>query len=222
MFGDELEAIRTFDPLTQRSHRAARRASRCKPVSEVLLDAASISRFRTGYRELFGAVSSDDPLYEAVSAGRASPAWSTGCRCSTSRLETLFDYLPGGAVTLDHQAEEAAPHGSTPIADYLRRAPQSEASRQRRARPVYKPLPPDRLYLDEADWTRSAGEPPRSSHLSPFQPPERRTADVVDAGGRPGRDFADAPGAASVNLFDAVRDHVRRGGRGRPRVLFAA
>ena len=36
----------------------------------MLLDPVAVERFRTGYRELFGAVTRDDPLYEAVSAGR--------------------------------------------------------------------------------------------------------------------------------------------------------
>jgi transcription-repair coupling factor (superfamily II helicase) len=40
-----------------------------KPISEVVLDRPAISRFRQGYRALFGAVNEDDPLYEAVSAG---------------------------------------------------------------------------------------------------------------------------------------------------------
>ena len=51
-FGDEIEEIRSFDPMSQRS------AGRLdgfvlKPVSEVTLDPASINRFRTGYRERF-------------------------------------------------------------------------------------------------------------------------------------------------------------------------
>ena len=43
------------------------------PISEVLLDERSIAHFRTGYRELFGAVTDSDPLYEAVTAGRKFP-----------------------------------------------------------------------------------------------------------------------------------------------------
>lgn len=54
------------------------------PVSEVRLDAETVERFRTGYRDRFGAVSDDDLLYAAISEGGPTPAWSTGCRCSTT------------------------------------------------------------------------------------------------------------------------------------------
>ena len=33
-------------------------------------------------------------------------------------LETLFDYLPGAAVSFDHQAEEARAHRLESIADF--------------------------------------------------------------------------------------------------------
>jgi transcription-repair coupling factor (superfamily II helicase) len=68
-FGDTVESLRSFDPLTQRSTGALDKLE-LKPVSEVLLDDPAIHRFRTRYRELFGNVGSDDSLYESVSAGR--------------------------------------------------------------------------------------------------------------------------------------------------------
>ena len=40
------------------------------PASEVMLTEETISRFRQNYRAAFGAVTGDDPLYEAVSEGR--------------------------------------------------------------------------------------------------------------------------------------------------------
>ncbi|HMG49303.1 MAG TPA: transcription-repair coupling factor, partial [Inquilinus sp.] len=69
LFGDELEKIRRFDPMSQRTTGEVERIT-LKPMGEVFLDQASIARFRSGYRELFGAINDDDPLYEAVSAGR--------------------------------------------------------------------------------------------------------------------------------------------------------
>ncbi len=68
-FGDTLESLRSFDPLTQRS-TGALDGFVLRPVSEVLLDDDAIQRFRSRYREAFGATGTDDPLYEGVSAGR--------------------------------------------------------------------------------------------------------------------------------------------------------
>jgi len=49
-------------------------------------------RFRMGYVAEFGAVGRDDPLYEAVSEGRAIPAWSTAAAVPGG-MDTLFDYF---------------------------------------------------------------------------------------------------------------------------------
>ncbi len=68
-FGDELETLRLFDPATQRSTGSIERHL-LLPASEALLDEESIKRFRTGYRERFGANATGDPLYQAVSDGR--------------------------------------------------------------------------------------------------------------------------------------------------------
>jgi transcription-repair coupling factor (superfamily II helicase) len=68
-FGDELETARAFDTVSQRSSDDVKSFDLI-PVSEILLNDDSISRFRSGYRGLFGAVEGEDPLYEAVSSGR--------------------------------------------------------------------------------------------------------------------------------------------------------
>ena len=68
-FGDQLDGIRRFDPVTQRTVEKLT-GIEFAPMSEVILDEAAITRFRQTYRAEFGAGGSDDPLYEAVSAGR--------------------------------------------------------------------------------------------------------------------------------------------------------
>jgi transcription-repair coupling factor (superfamily II helicase) len=68
-FGDVLEGARRFDAATQRTTEKLSQVD-LAPVSEVLLDDAAITRFRQNYRIEFGAAGTDDPLYEAVPAGR--------------------------------------------------------------------------------------------------------------------------------------------------------
>src|SRR5262245_4449590 len=104
LFGDTLEAIRSFDPMTQRS---ADRLPQflLKPVSEVPVSPEAITRFRAGYRELFGP-GDDDPLYEGVSTGLRPAGVEHWLPLFHERLETLFDYLPGAVVSLDYQADE--------------------------------------------------------------------------------------------------------------------
>lgn len=79
LFGDVVEKIRRFDPLTQMTVRdgdgegeGAGDGVILKPVSEVLLTDDAIDRFRSGYRELFGATGENDLLYRSVTEGRRS------------------------------------------------------------------------------------------------------------------------------------------------------
>ena len=63
------------------------------PASEALLDADSIKRFRSRYREKFGATATQDPLYQALSEGRRMAGMEHWLPLLEERLETLFDHL---------------------------------------------------------------------------------------------------------------------------------
>ena len=135
-FGDDVESIRAFDPLTQRSSDKVA-AIDLKPVGEFRLDARAIELFRSRYRERFGTAVADDPLYEAVSAGRLYAGMEHWLPLYHERLETLLDYAPGAAVTLDYQADESRDARIELIGDfYDARARLSAGPRRRRARPT--------------------------------------------------------------------------------------
>ena len=218
-FGDDLEAIRTFDPTTQRS-TGTTEALALKPVSEVPMDERAISRFRSAYRALFGAAGDGDHLYQAVSAGQRHLGMEHWLPLFHERLETLLDYLPDAVVVLDHQAEEARDARFSLIAEYYEARRGLAGGGLAAAGTVYNPVPPDRLYLDAGDWDRLlAGRPVGA--LSPFGLAEG-SAGAVDAGGKQGRDFADVRVRPGHNVYDALRDHIAvLKGQGR-RVIVAA
>ena len=62
----------------------------------------------------------------------------------------MFDYLPGSPVVLEPLAEDAARERLAQIKDYY--DARQQALTQRGSGPPYNPLPPDRLYLGEAEW----------------------------------------------------------------------
>ena len=178
-FGDALETIRSFDAQTQRSEESLRGLD-LVPVSEFQLVTETIRRFRTGYVAHFGACGPDDLLYEAVSEGRRYPGMEHWLPLFHVKLETLFDYVPGTALALEHLADDAAHERLAQIADYY------EARRQALkdgVTPPYKPLPPDRLYLAENEW-RERLDTSALARLTPFAVPE--AANVIDAGARRG------------------------------------
>ena len=216
-FGDELDGVRRFDPLTQRSSGKVERFV-LKPVSEVLLDEAAVQRFRVGYRSAFGAVRGDDPLYEAVTGGRLHPGMEHWLPLFYERMETLLDYLPGALVTLDHQAEEARDARLETILDFFD-ARQSLANAKDAGGESYKPLPPEQLYLMAEDWpalfeARAVGQ------FSPFAAPDHQEG-VYDVGGRQAPDFAEARASSELQLFETVVGRIAAEGKAGRRVLVA-
>jgi transcription-repair coupling factor (superfamily II helicase) len=200
-FGDSLETIRTFDAQTQRSETALRGLD-LVPVAEFQLVTETIRRFRTGYVAAFGAGTPDDLLYEALSEGRRYPGLEHWLPLFHDKLDTLFDYLPGTAFTLEHLAEDAAHERFTQVSDYY--DARREALKDG-VTPPYKPLPPDRLYLNEAEWKKRL-DGAALAKLTPFAVPEG--AGVIDVGARAGHNFAAERAEPNANVFEAVTRHV--------------
>ncbi len=204
LFGDVLDGIRRFDPETQRTVEHLEKVE-LVPVSEILLDDASILKFRQSYRQEFGAAGSDDPLYEAVSAGRKYQGVEHWLPFFYEKLETLFDFLPDASVVLDEALGAAHQSRWESIADqYDARA---EVQRQAgRLEAVYKPVPAGSLYLDEAAFSRALSER-RQIKLAALALPTG--PGVTDAGAKIGRDFAPERQAENINLFNALAAFVK-------------
>ena len=203
LFGDEIDSIRLFDPLSQRSGDKVDSVT-LVPASEIPLTEAAIRRFRAGYVAQFGTVRGDDPLYEAVSAGIKHPGMEHWLPLFHERLETLFDYAGDAIVTLDPLADDALAERMTAIADYYRTRKDQAGLASAGAAP-YKPLPPEALYLTAEEWQASLDRR-RLRVLSPYAAPDDRA--TIDLGGRVGHDFVAERNDPNVNIYDALREHV--------------
>ena len=217
LFGDSIESIRAFDPASQRSAAGVEQLS-LRPVSEVFLDKDSVARFRTGWREQFGQGATSDPLYLSVSDGRRHPGMEHWEPLFHDRLDTLLDYLPGAAVSLDHQDADVLTARLEMIADHYaaRKIPPRDGETP------YRPLPPGLLYLDRAGWQAMLAGVPLST-FSPFGRPDDAAGGGVEGGGRPAPILAQSgQGTSGANVFDQFKALADRWtGEGR-RVLLAA
>ena len=213
-FGDVIESMRWFDPLTQRRDEPAGSLA-LAPVSEVLLTPQSIARFRTAYRRAFGAVTRDDPLYESVSAARRYPGIEHWLPLFHDGLETLFDYVPEGPVLLDHRGVEARDDRFETIADFFDARANPPTSTI--AEVPYHPVAPAALFLDADEWARLLADRP-VVHCSPFVETEGR----ADAGARDGRDFVAERTQRGGSLFENVSDHIDRLQESGLRILIAS
>jgi len=195
--------VRRFDPATQRTIEKLS-VIELAPVCEVILDEAAITRFRQNYRIEFGAVGIDDPLYEAVSAGRKHQGIEHWLAFFHAELETIFDYLPKGTVCIDDQVTPSRLSRWDAIEDQYETR-RLALDQKKRMDTVYKPSEPALLYLDDDAWSRALANR-RVIQMNPL--PQPTGPGVIDAGGRIGRNFSPERQLESVSLFGALEDHV--------------
>ncbi len=203
LFGDEIEGLRRFDPLSQLTTESIS-SLMLLPASEILLDDDTIARFRSGYRARFGAVRGDDPLYEAVSEGVRHAGMEHWLPLFYDVPETLFDYCDG-PVILGAQTADAVRERFDQIADHF--TARANAPDRAEGEAPYNPLPPDALYLSPDEWMDFC-EGRAVAEFDGFEGPDGEGGSH-SIGGRRTIDFAEARNRVDTNLFDAVRTRIR-------------
>ena len=204
LFGDVLDGARRFDPATQRTTEKLDHIE-LAPVSEVILDDDAITRFRQNYRIEFGAAGTDDPLYEAVSAGRKYAGVEHWLPFFHEKLETIFDYVSGSTLVMDDQVTNARIARWESVEDQY--GTRRHALDQKNVGgSVYKPAPADLTYLDDPGFEKAIREF-RVVQLSPL--PQASGQGVIDLGTRIGRNFSPERQLEGVNLFGALADHIQ-------------
>ncbi len=203
MFGDELESARRFDPITQRTIEKLSRIE-FAPVTEVILDEESIARFRNNYRTEFGSAGLDDPLYEAVSAGRKHQGFEHWAPYFHDGMETLFDYLPGATIFSDESIFQIHNSRWDSIVDQYDARLEALKSKAR-LDTIYKPISPDTLYISPdvlSDILK------KSEQRKLLVLPQPTGPNVLDMGGRLGRSFAPERQNEETSLFEGLAEHI--------------
>jgi transcription-repair coupling factor (superfamily II helicase) len=142
LFDDEIEAIREFDPETQRSGAALKQV-RLLPGREMPLDADSVKAFRLRYRKRFEGDPTKSAVYRGVSDGLAPPGIEFYLPLFFDTTDTLLDYLPKDTVIA----------AGTDLPAAVERAERSVTERyEERRHDVERPvLAPDELFLPPAE-----------------------------------------------------------------------
>ena len=193
-------------------------------MSELVLTGGRATRFRESYRAAFPGDPTRDPLYEAISAGQTFPGMEHWLPLFYDRMATLFDYAPDARVTLDFQAGDAVANRLDTIADYFaaRRSHMEDAPKAG-GQFVYKPVPPNRFFLDAAEWDDLLLRR-HAVTFSPFAAPEGAGLRAMDGlpSGRAGRNFSEARAVESIPVAEAVCRHIETIRRSRRPVVLVA
>ncbi|MBA4119039.1 MAG: transcription-repair coupling factor [Candidatus Puniceispirillum sp.] len=148
-FGDEIESLRTFDPLTQRTRDAVGEVL-ILPSSEVILNEESVAVFRQKFRETFGVPKSSNTLYAHISEGQAHPGMEQWLPFFYPNLASLMNYLPQNApVFLSDEATTLMAQKLEVIHEHYRARVEGDASSPN----PYYPVPYDSHFmpLEEAE-----------------------------------------------------------------------
>ncbi|MFA5041187.1 MAG: transcription-repair coupling factor, partial [Bdellovibrionales bacterium] len=207
-FGDEIDSIRVFDPLTQTTTEKIDRFH-LGPSAEAILNEASIAHFRSAYRALFGAVTDGDSLYEAVTQGKRFSGVEHWLGLFYPRLFSLFEYLPASPVVFDHQSSEAIVARLQQVEDfYQARLSLHQAAKRAKKKEngtYYKPAPTEGLYLTHAEIDKEL-EGRAVATLSPFSVVD---SSALDGKGQRARDFASARAVQQEkDLYDELQAYI--------------
>ncbi|MDA9164017.1 transcription-repair coupling factor [Amylibacter sp.] len=203
LFGDELESARRFDPVTQRTVENLDRIE-FAPVSEVILDDVSINRFRNNYRKEFGSAGLDDPLYEAVSAGRKHQGYEHWAPYFHDGMETIFDHLPNAVIFMDENIERIHTSRWDGINDQYE-ARLEVLNSKNRLETVYKPIKPELFYVSPDNLFDLLNNREQRKFIVLPQPTGPNSLDMR---ARIGRNFAPERQNEEIGLFEEFAKHI--------------
>lgn len=210
LFDDEVERLRIFNPVTQRTTGELKEYV-FQAANEVVLDANTIRRFRENYRENFGADGLKDELYESISGGRKYIGMENWLPLFyEDSLPTLFDYLPNAQVVLGKNADEALQAKAEGIRDYYEaRLEAAQVKGGSADTEIYRPLKPEHLYLTPEKFAAEAKNR-EAVILTPLTLPKQDN--VLDMKTLPGWDFSHARHVSTAAVYGELKDYLSENG----------
>ncbi len=210
LFDDEVERIRVFDAVSQRTIGDLKEYE-FQVASEVVLDANTIRNFRSQYREQFGGSALSDEMYEAISSGQKYLGMENWLPLFYSEpLPNLFDYMPSALVVCGKNVDDALKAKSEGIIDYYEAREEALKVKNRNDIDVYRPLEPKYLYLSQAEFKKKLDEKQAVSFSSLSL---NDNDEVTNTKALVGRDFAHARHINSGAVYEQLKDYLAENGR---------
>lgn len=201
-FGDEVDSIKLFDAVTQRTTGILKQVV-LKPIREFKLTDEIITNFRTKYRALCDDFDADDALYRAVSEGRYIQGIEQYMPFLHREMGSLFDYIGEQTrVILASNTHKALTLRFEQINDFYD-ARKEALNTPNNLEKRYYPVPVDSFYLSPDDIIQKA-EVHRLLELTPYKLPDTKVASV-----QVGADFTSTRLKTDKDVFETVTDFIR-------------
>ena len=203
-FGDEIDSIKTFDPISQRTISKVN-AFTIKPNRLFRITPETQELFRMRYRDFFGNVR-DDAIYQAVSDGRYLQGMEHFLPLFHEKMVHLTDYLPKATYTFDPQFYQSLTGREGQIQDYYEARTQALKDKNLN-KSKYYPIPKELFFINKNQSDKFISSS-NSFMLTPFQ-----DVGAQDQGARAGRDFVDVRVKNDQDIFEAVADFIHTCGK---------
>ena len=204
-FDDEIDEIKSFDEMTQRTLKTESVVS-LKPMAEFDLTSESISCFRTKYRSLFENIS-DDYLYESVSNGIFVSGLEHFLPLFHENLVPFFDYLKDISVSFDFQTMQALSSKEEQILEYYEARREALDSDLITNGQRYNPVPVSDMFLTVKEIEAFLNEKEFYT-FSPFKEPDKEDMHSVR-----GRSFVDVRLQNPNDVFQEVASYLLSSGK---------
>lgn len=205
LFDEEIEKIRTFDAMSQRTTGQLQNYT-FRVMSEVMLDNNTIKSFRGKYREAFGAAFNEDEIYESISNGKKYIGMENWLPFFyEDALPGIFDYLPAAQIVLGKNTDEAAQAKTESIADYYQARLEALQVKSATEIDIYRPIKPELLYYTATEFRQI---------IAKRNPIEFNALSIPDAEGIvncqviPGRNFSAAKNVAAGQVYTDLKNYL--------------
>ncbi len=205
LFDDEIERIRLFDAMSQRTNGEIKSYT-FKVMSEAVLNTDTIKNFRGKYREAFGAAFQEDEIYEAISNGHkylGQEQWLPFFY--EDALPTIFDYIPSAGIICGTHVGDAAISKTESIADYYQARLEALKVKSSTDIDIYRPIKPELLYLN-AKELENILKTKQSISFSGLSIPTGEKVFNCDV--LPGRDFSNAKNIAAGQVYTELKSYL--------------
>lgn len=204
-FGDEIESVKAFDPLTQLSQESLRSVE-ILPASEVILNESTIASFRIKYRGQFG-LPADDQLYSAISDNRTHPGMEHWLPFFYKEdLVSIFDYLKNPVSFCDQKIYGLADDRQKIIEEYFQSRVDS-VKESKISGSVYHPTPSELLYYN-TDQLTSLIQASTAITFNEFDSADSDNKRIFDLEIKPTPDFALAGRANKRDPLELMQEFI--------------
>lgn len=205
LFDDEIENIRTFSPLNQRSTGTLSEYS-FLVANEVILNDNTIKNFRLSYRESFGTNCLKDEIYDWISNGKKYLGMENWLPFFYEEpLLSLFDYVPNATIVLGNNYLDALKSKNDSVIDYYTARLEALNMAQKNDEITYRPIKPELLYINQSEFENIV-KTKNCIELTSLSLPD--TKNVVNLKVIPARNFSHAKNINLAALYQDLKDYL--------------